>query len=96
MLPSSLNGYSVLDIGAYYGYMSFHAKIRGATRVVASDDFVWRLPNVPAWANLAAIRSALDCNVEDVEVAAEMLPDVFREQFTSHCSLAYFITHRYA
>jgi tRNA (mo5U34)-methyltransferase len=76
MLPSRLDGYSVLDIGAYDGYFSFHAKMRGAARVVASDDFVWRLDNVPARANLTAIRTALECDVEDVECAAERLPEV--------------------
>ena len=81
MLPSRLDGLSVLDIGAYDGYFSFHAKARGAARVVACDDFVWRLDNVPARTNLHTVRTALDLHVEDVVCAAERLPEVFKDPF---------------
>ena len=37
----NVNGKSVLDIGAWDGYMSFEAERRGASRVVALDEFVW-------------------------------------------------------
>jgi tRNA (mo5U34)-methyltransferase len=36
-----LGGRSVLDIGAWDGFYSFHAEERGAARVVALDHFVW-------------------------------------------------------
>src|SRR5215468_2825646 len=36
-LPSSLDGLSVLDIGAWDGFFSFEAERRGARRVVAYD-----------------------------------------------------------
>jgi tRNA (mo5U34)-methyltransferase len=34
-------GRSVLDIGAWDGYYSFHAERAGATRVVALDHYAW-------------------------------------------------------
>jgi len=37
LLPERLDGQSVLDIGAWDGFMSFEAERRGATRVVAYD-----------------------------------------------------------
>ena len=38
-LPSSLEGRSVLDIGAWDGFFSFEAERRGASRVVAVDYY---------------------------------------------------------
>lgn len=38
-----LTGRSVLDIGAWDGAFSFAAEAAGAARVVALDDFVWRI-----------------------------------------------------
>jgi tRNA (mo5U34)-methyltransferase len=38
-----LAGKSVLDIGAWDGFMSFEAERRGASRVVALDHYVWSL-----------------------------------------------------
>lgn len=39
-LPA-LQGKTVLDIGAWDGFLSFKAEELGASRVVASDEFVW-------------------------------------------------------
>ena len=36
-LPQSLKGKTVIDIGAYEGFFSFHCEDRGADRVVACD-----------------------------------------------------------
>lgn len=38
-----LRGRSVLDVGAWDGYYSFHAEERGAARVVALDHLAWGL-----------------------------------------------------
>ena len=81
MLSDRLDGYSVLDIGAYDGYFSFHVSQRGAAKVVATDDFVWRLANVPARANLAAVRQALNAKVDDVVAPVETLADEIRQTF---------------
>jgi tRNA (mo5U34)-methyltransferase len=45
-LPDRLDGWSVLDIGAWDGFFSFEAERRGASRVVAVDPECWR---EPAW-----------------------------------------------
>ncbi len=41
-------GRSVLDIGAWDGYYSFHAERAGATRVVALDHYAWGVDFVAA------------------------------------------------
>jgi tRNA (mo5U34)-methyltransferase len=38
-----LRGRTVLDVGAWDGFMSFEAERRGAARVVALDHYVWSL-----------------------------------------------------
>lgn len=40
-LPPSLEGKSVLDVGAWDGFYSFEAARRGARRVLATDSFAW-------------------------------------------------------
>jgi tRNA (mo5U34)-methyltransferase len=40
-LPESLDGKTVLDIGAWDGYYSFACAQRGAKRVLAIDSFAW-------------------------------------------------------
>ena len=45
-VPARLDGWSVLDIGAWDGFFSFEAERRGAARVVAVDPACWR---EPAW-----------------------------------------------
>jgi tRNA (mo5U34)-methyltransferase len=42
--PESLAGKSVLDIGSYDGFFAFEAERRGASRVVASDEYCWSFP----------------------------------------------------
>ena len=37
-LPRSLEGKTVLDVGAWDGYFSFEAERRGAKRVLATDS----------------------------------------------------------
>lgn len=40
-LPPTLEGLSVLDVGAWDGFYSFECERRGATRVLATDKWVW-------------------------------------------------------
>lgn len=40
-LPASLEGLSVLDVGAWDGFYSFEAARRGAREVLATDSFSW-------------------------------------------------------
>lgn len=70
-LPDSLEGQSVLDVGAWDGFFSFEAERRGAARVVATDHYSWHgvgwgTGNGKAGFELA--RTALDSRVEDVDI----------------------------
>lgn len=40
-LPDSLTNKTVLDIGAWDGFFSFECEKRGASRVIATDKWVW-------------------------------------------------------
>jgi tRNA (mo5U34)-methyltransferase len=63
-LPS-LEGKSVLDVGAWDGYFSFAAERLGASRVVALDSVIWHnISKEP----FEIARKALGSNVEDVEL----------------------------
>ncbi len=67
-LPASLEGLSVLDIGAWDGFFSFECERRGASRVVAADHYSW---HGPGWGTKAAFqlaREALGSRVEDVDI----------------------------
>ncbi|MCW2387638.1 tRNA (mo5U34)-methyltransferase [Sphingobium sp. B11D3B] len=59
---------SVLDIGAWDGFMSFEAEQRGAGRVVATDHFCWSGPGWGTKAGFDYAHSALNSRVEAVEV----------------------------
>lgn len=64
-LPPSLVGKSVLDVGAWDGFYSFEAAKRGATRVMATDSYVWRGRWGQAGFLLARRALGLDGVVED-------------------------------
>ena len=46
-LPEDLSDKSVLDIGAWDGFMSFECESRGASPVVSLDSYVWNRNNWP-------------------------------------------------
>lgn len=70
-LPASLAGRTVLDIGAWDGFFSFEAERRGASRVVATDQYAW---HGLGWgtgqgkAGFELARRALGSKVEDVDI----------------------------
>jgi tRNA (mo5U34)-methyltransferase len=70
-LPESLEGLSVLDIGAWDGFWSFEAERRGARRVVAADWYAW---HGQGWgtgkgkAGFELAREVLGSRVEDVAI----------------------------
>jgi tRNA (mo5U34)-methyltransferase len=41
-LPTDLAGKTAIDMGCWDGFFSFECERRGASRVVSTDDFVWR------------------------------------------------------
>ena len=72
-LPERLDGWSVLDLGAWDGFFSFEAERRGASRVAAVDPECWR---EPAWGPngwgtkrpFELARRALGSKVEDLDI----------------------------
>lgn len=67
-LPADLRGLTVLDIGAWDGYMSFEAERRGASRVLATDSYVWQNHVRAGKAGFEFARAALRSKVEDREI----------------------------
>lgn len=63
--PADLHGWSVLDIGAWDGFFSFEAERRGASRVLATDSFVWESGAASGKAGFELARRALKSQVED-------------------------------
>lgn len=64
-LPDDLSGKTVLDIGAWDGFYSFEAERRGASRVLATDSFVWEGKTWGSKAGFDLARKLLDSKVED-------------------------------
>lgn len=67
-LPSSLEGLSVLDIGAWDGFFSFECERRGAARVVAADYYSWHGSGWGTKQGFQVAREALGSRVEDVDI----------------------------
>jgi tRNA (mo5U34)-methyltransferase len=67
-LPESLEGKSVLDVGAWDGFFSFEAERRGASRVLATDSFSWRGEDPFGKAGFELARRALGSRVEDRDI----------------------------
>ncbi len=67
--PEDLKGKTFLDIGAFDGFFSFEAERRGASRVLATDSYVWqgKVPGKSKEGFLAA-RLLLNSRVEDMEI----------------------------
>jgi tRNA (mo5U34)-methyltransferase len=67
-LPDRLDGLSVLDIGAWDGFYSFEAKRRGAARVLATDSYSWSGEGWGTKDGFRLARSALELDVEDLDI----------------------------
>jgi len=67
-LPENLTGMTVLDIGAWDGFYSFAAEKRGASRVLATDWFVWKELRKNGKAGFELARKTLNSQVEDLEI----------------------------
>lgn len=76
-LPSSFNGKSVLDVGAWDGFFSFEAERRGAQRVLATDSYVWNGSH--EWADKRGFdlaKATLGSKVEDLQIdVLELCPE---------------------
>lgn len=72
-LPENLEGLTVLDIGTWDGFYSFAAERRGASRVLATDEFAWKAGHKRGF-NLA--RQVFNSQVEDQQIdVLEHSPD---------------------
>jgi tRNA (mo5U34)-methyltransferase len=67
-IPEDLRGKSFLDIGAWDGFFSFAAERRGATRVLATDSFVWSGKTWGSKAGFNLARQVLESSVEDQQI----------------------------
>jgi tRNA (mo5U34)-methyltransferase len=67
-LPVSLQGLSVLDIGAWDGFFSFECERRGAARVVAADHYSWHGSGWGTKAGFRLAREVLGSRVEDIDI----------------------------
>jgi len=70
-LPDDLRGKTVLDIGAWDGAFAFEAERRGASRVLAIDEFIWAGKGWASKEGFDFARRVLGSKVED------MLLDVY-------------------
>ena len=64
----SLEGKSVLDIGAWDGFFSFEAERRGASRVLAADHFCWSGPGWGPRAGFDRIHATINSSVESLDI----------------------------
>lgn len=75
-LPASLEGRTVLDIGAWDGFFAFETERRGAARVVATDWYSWHGPGWGTKAGFQLAREVLGSRVEDVDIdVMDLSPD---------------------
>ena len=81
-MPMSLEGKSVLDIGTWDGFYAFEASRRGATRVLATDSFVWEGKYTQAGFLLARDALGLTNVVEERTIdIMDMTPETVGETF---------------
>ena len=76
-LPETLEGKSVLDVGAWDGYFSFEAERRNARRVLATDSYSWNGSH--DWGDKRGFylaREVLGSKVEDMDIdVLELSPE---------------------
>lgn len=68
-LPQTLTGKTVLDVGSWDGFFAFESERRGATRVLATDSFVWEGRTWGSKAGFTLARTLLNSKVEDMVIS---------------------------
>jgi tRNA (mo5U34)-methyltransferase len=79
-IPEDLRGKTVLDLGCWDGFFSFECEKRGAKRVVAVDDFVWK-HHTTKDRGFDLVHEALQSKVEKVQCSFEDLSQSDLGQF---------------
>src|SRR5262245_15082424 len=97
-LPATLEGRTVLDIGAWDGFFSFEAERRGARRVLAVDSFCWSGKGWGTQDGFNFARKVLGSRVEDREIEVDDLsPErVGTCHVVSFLGILYHMKHPYA
>ena len=70
-IPDDLTGKSLLDIGAYDGFFSFEAERRGASRVLATDQYCWQSTGMGDGEGFKIAHKALASRVEAKLITVE-------------------------
>ena len=65
---------SVVDVGTWNGYFAFEAKRAGASRVIATDSYVWRSPVFRGRETFEIARECLGIEVEGKEIDPTEFP----------------------
>lgn len=65
---------SVIDVGTWNGYFAFEAKRAGASRVIATDSFVWRSPEFRGREAFEIARECLNLDVEAKDIDPTEFP----------------------
>jgi len=86
-LPASLEGVSVLDVGAYEGFYSIQMEQRGAL-VTANDHFVWNWPGDNSKSNLELVMKITDSRISVLEADIDSLPNI-QHQITLFLGVLY-------
>src|SRR5271165_2314942 len=61
-----LKGKTVLDVGAWDGFFSFEAERRGASRVLATDSYIWKGEGWASKRGFDVAKQALNSKVEEM------------------------------
>jgi tRNA (mo5U34)-methyltransferase len=69
-----LAGRSVVDVGTWNGYFAFEAKRAGASRVIATDSYVWHSPQFRGRETFELARACLGIDVEAREIDPTDMP----------------------
>ena len=76
-LPADLSNRSVLDVGAWDGLFSFEAERRGASRVLATDSYIWKGDGWGSKAGFELARRVLRSKVEDLTIdVMDLSPEI--------------------
>jgi tRNA (mo5U34)-methyltransferase len=88
-LPDSLDGASVLDIGATNGGLAFELERLGAERIVTVDIYT------ADWFGFEQLKKLLDSDVEYLRASVYELPAKLHEQFdiVAFCGVLYHLRH---